>query len=216
VTGSGRRAPRVAIVDGGSASTAEIAEFERDRRELLRRGFSLGGAAIAAASIPLLWSVRSAFAQDEADGTVLASAINLERSAVIAYDSVLGGGLLTPAVSGVLRGFRDHEQEHADSWVTALTDLGGIPPAPPKGVAAVDDVAEGLGDVRSQADVLSFLIELETAAVAAYFDAHRTFGEARLLQTGASIMANEGQHLSVLRRTAGRNPIPNAFETGEK
>lgn len=207
---------RLLIVDGGEVSTAAVAEFERDRRELLRRGFSLGGAAIAAASIPLLWSVRSAFAQDEADGSVLASAINLERVTVIAYDSVISGGLLTPAVRSVARGFRAHEQEHADTWVTALTDLGGTPPAPPKGVAAVEDVAKGLGDVRSQADVLSFLIELETAAVAAYFDAHRKMGEARLLQTGASIMGNEGQHLSVLRRTAGQNPIPHAFETGEK
>jgi hypothetical protein len=208
--------PRVAIADGAGVSTTEIAAFERDRRELLRRGFALGGAAIAAASIPLLWSVRSAFAQDETDGSVLASAITLERVTVIAYDSVIGGGLLTPAVRGVARGFRAHEQEHADAWVTALTDLGGTPPAPPDGVAAVDDVAKGLGDVRSQADVLSFLIELETAAVAAYFDAHRKVGEARLLQTGASIMGAEGQHLSVLRRTAGQNPIPNAFETGEQ
>lgn len=208
-------ASRVVIADGGSASTAEVAEFERDRRELLRRGFRLGGAAIAVASIPLLWSVRNAFAVDDEDGAVLATAINLERATVLAYDSVIGGGLLTAAVRGVVRGFRAHEQEHAETWVTALTDLGGIPPAP-KGVAAVDDVAEGLSAVRSQADVLSFLIELETAAVAAYYDAHRKLGEARLLQTGASIMANEGQHLVVLRRTAGKNAIPNAFETGKK
>jgi len=205
---------RVAIADGGESSTAAIAEFERDRRELLRRGFALGGAAIAVATIPLLWSVRSAFAVDENDGAVLASAIDLERVTVIAYDNVLAGGLLTPGVRGVVRGFRDHEQAHADVLITALTDLGGTPPAPPAGVAAVDDVAEGLGAVRTQADALSFLIELETAAVAAYFDAHRKLGEAKLLQTGASIMANEGQHLAILRRAAGRDPIPNAFETG--
>lgn len=205
---------RVVIADGDAPSTAEVAEFERDRRALLRRGFGLGGAAIAAASIPLLWSVRNAFAQDDVDGAVLASAINLERVTVIAYDSVLAGGLLSPGVRGVVRGFRAHEQEHADTLVTALTDLGGTPPAPPKGTADVEKVVQGLRDVRSQADVLSFLIELETAAVAAYFDAHRRLGEARLLQTGASIMANEGQHLVVLRRTAGQDPIPNAFETG--
>ena len=211
-----RSRSRVVIADGGQAPTSELAEFERDRRELLRRGFALGGAAIAAASIPLLWSVRSAFAVDENDGAMLASAINLERVTVIAYDRVIGGGLLSPAVGGVVRGFRAHEQQHADVLITALTDLGGTPPAPPKGVAAVDDVAQGLGAVRSQADVLSFLIELETAAVAAYYDAHRKLGEAKLLQTGASIMANEGQHLVVLRRAAGQDPIPNAFETGEQ
>ncbi|HEV2776935.1 MAG TPA: ferritin-like domain-containing protein [Solirubrobacteraceae bacterium] len=196
---------------------AEIAEFERDRRELLRRGFGLGGAAVLASSIPLLWSVRSAFAEAGGDGDapILARAINVERVTVIAYDTLIGGGLLTPALRGVLSRFRAHEQEHEDAVVTALTSLGGTPPAPPKGVDDVDKVVEGLRDVRSRADVLTFLIELETAAVAAYFDAQAKFGEAKLLQMGASIMANEGQHLVVLRKAAGQDPVPNAFETGK-
>ena len=207
----------VPIADGGGSSTAEIGEFERDRRELLRRGFGLGGAAVLASSIPLLWSVRSAFAEAGGDGDapVLAQAINLERVSVSAYDTLIGRGLLAPALGVVLRRFRAHEQEHADALVTALTSLGGTPPAPPQGAADVDKVVEGLRDVRSRADVVTFLMELETAAVAAYFDAHAKFGEAKLLQTGASIMANEGQHLVVLRKAAGQNPIPNAFETGE-
>jgi rubrerythrin len=206
-------ASRVPIA-GGEDGCAEIERVERDRRELLQRGVGLGGAAIAAASIPLLWSVRSASAQDAGDAPFLNSAINLERAMVIAYDTVLGGGLLSPAVRRVLRRFRAQEQEHADALTTALTDLGGTPPAPPKGVADVDKIVEGLSGVRSQADVVSFLIQLETAAVAVYFDAHAELREAKLLQTGASIMANEGQHLVVLRRIAGKDPIPNAFETG--
>jgi hypothetical protein len=36
------------------------------------------------------------------------------------------------------------------------------------------------------------------------------------LKTGAQIMADEGQHLVVLREALGRNPAPNAFETGQK
>jgi hypothetical protein len=210
----------VVIADGGEVATAEIAEFERDRRALLRRGFGLGGAAIAAGSIPLLWSVRSAFASaqgdDDGDAPVLARLINIERVTVIAYDTVLGRRLLNPVLRETLGRFRSHEQEHEDALVTALTSLGGTPPAPPQGVADVDEVVEGLRDVRSRADVLTFLIELETATVAAYHDAQAAFGEAKLLQTGASIMANEGQHLVVLRRAADQDPIPNAFETGEQ
>jgi len=207
----------VAIFDGGVTSSGEIAAFERDRRELLRRGFGLGGAAVLASSIPLLWSVRSAFAEAGGDGDapILARAINLERVSVIAYDTLIGGAFMTPALGGALRRFRAHEQEHEDALVTALTSLGGTPPAPPQGVADVDKVVDGLRDVRSRADVLTFLIELETAAVAAYFDAHAKFGEAKLLQMGASIMANEGQHLVILRKAAGQDPVPNAFETGE-
>ncbi len=63
---------------------------------------------------------------------------------------------------------------------------------------------------------LVFAVELETAAVGAYYDAHQRLEDAKLLQAGASIMANEGQHLVVLRQLLGRSPVPNAFETGKK
>ena len=205
---------RITIADG-DADSAAIAAFERDRRDLLRRGFGLGGAAIAASSVPLLLSVRYAFAQTTSgDAEILQRAINLELVAVIAYEAVLEGGLLSPAVMRIVRRLRDHEQQHAGGLTTALTDLGGTPSAAPKGVADVDKVVKGLGDVKTQADVVNFAIELETAGVAAYHDAHAKLIETRLLQTGASIMASEGQHLVVLRRLVRRNPIPHAFETG--
>jgi rubrerythrin len=206
-------AQRIVIADG-DADTAQIAAFARDRRALLRRGFALGGAAIAASSIPLLWSVRTAFAEAKGDTALLARAISLEQVAVLAYDTAIAGGLLTPALLEVARTLRAHEQAHADTLTTALTDLGGTPPPAPKGVADIDKVVKGLSDVKSSADVVNFAIELETAAVAAYLDAQREFVEGKLMQTGASIMASEGQHLVVLRRAAGKDPVPAAFETG--
>jgi rubrerythrin len=205
---------RIVIADG-AADTDQVAAFERDRRELLRRGFALGGAAIAASSIPLLLSVRYAFAQTSGDVVILENAIDLEHVAVIVYDMAISGGLLSPAVLRIARRFRDHERQHADTLATALTDLGGTPPAPPKGAAPVDKVVKGLGDVKTQSDIANFAIELETAAVAAYHDAHVKLIEARLLQTAASIMANEGQHLVVLRRLVRKDPVPFAFETGQ-
>jgi ferritin-like protein len=208
------RAPRVVIADG-HADTAQIAEFERDRRHLLERGFGLGAAAIAASSVPLLLTVRNAFAQAGDDGKILQSAIDIERIAVIAYGAAIDSGLLSAGVEKVARQFRGHEQEHADALTTALTDLGGTPPPAPSGVKDVDKVVKGLGAVKSQADILNFAIELETAAVAAYYDAHRRLIDAKLLQTGASIMANEGQHLVVLRQAVKQDPVPNAFETGK-
>jgi rubrerythrin len=206
---------RIEIVDGDADSDV-VAAFEHDRRELLRRGFTLGGAAIAASSIPLLWSVRNAFADGSDDTTILTSAITLEHVAVIVYDTAIAGGLLSPALLRVARQFRGHEQQHADALTTALKDLGGTPPPLPKGVADVDKVVKGLSDVKSQADVVNFAIELETAAVAAYYDAQPKLVEARIMQTGASIMANEGQHLVVLRKAVHKDPVPNAFEPGAK
>jgi hypothetical protein len=205
---------RIVVADG-DADTGQIAAFERDRRALLRRGLMLGGAAVAASSVPLLLAIRNAFAAgDETDGTLLQKAITLERTLVLAYDRVIADGFLSD--TSLAPALRTHERRHAATFVTALTDLGGTPPAQPTGVAAVDKLAKGLDAVRDEAQTLSFLIELETAAVAAYHDAQAKFVEARLLQSGASIMASEGQHLVLLRQAARRPPVPDALETGSR
>jgi rubrerythrin len=209
-----RPAIRIAIADG-AADTAQVAAFERDRRELIRRGIGLGGAVVAASSIPLLWSVRNAFAAGGPDGDILAAAIKLERIAVLAYGVALDSKLLTPEFARVLRRFRDQEQAHADVLTTALKDLGGTP-GPDPAIEDIDSVVNGIGNVKSQADVAEFAIELETAAIAAYYDAQRKIIDAKLLQTGASIMANEAQHLVVLREAVKQDPIPDALVTGEK
>ncbi len=208
-------AARIAVADG-AADTAQIAAFERDRRDLLRRGLGLGGAVVAASSIPLLLMVRDAFAATETDATLLSTAITIERVSVLAYDTILGGSLLSGRTEALVRLLRGHERRHADTLTTALTDLGGEPPPAPAGVKAVDAVVKGLGTLGTKADVLAFAIALETAAVAAYYDAQAKFIEPRLLQTAASIMASEGQHLVLLREAAGRLPVPNAVETGNQ
>lgn len=206
-------APRIPFADD-AADTAAVAAFERDRRDLLRRGLALGGAALAASTIPLLLSARDAFAQATGDGAILQQAIKLEQVGVIAYATATGGRLLSPSAQRTLRRFGDHEQQHADTLTTALTDLGGAPLAPAKGIADVDKVVEGLAGAKNEAELVAVLIALELATVAAYHDAHANLNEARLLQTFATIMANEGQHLVVLRTIAGVEPVPNAFETG--
>lgn len=202
------------IVRDGDATTAQVAEWEADRRDLMRRGVALGGALVGASAIPLLLGVRNAFAQANTDGEILASAVGLEQVAVFAYQAAVDSKLLDKDSQRVAQKFRDQEQEHADGLTAALKAAGGSPPAKPKSVADVDKVLKGLGDVKNANDILAFAIELETAAVAAYYDAHQKLQDAQLLQTGAAIMANEGQHLVVLRKAAGKDLVPNAFETG--
>jgi len=205
---------RVVIVDG-DADSSQIAAFERDRRALIRRGLAFGGAVVAASSIPLLLSVRNAFAAGEADKTILAEAIRLERIAVLAYDKAIETGLLSRGVERLAKLIAGHEREHAGALTTALTDLGQPQPAQPT-AKDIGSVVKGIDDVNSQADILNFAIELETAEVAAYHDAQQKFYDAKLLQAGASIMASEGQHLVVLRQALNKPPVPNAFETGSK
>jgi rubrerythrin len=115
-------------------------------------------------------------------------------------------------VADVAKLFRDQEQEHADGLTQALEGLGGAAPRPP----APQEVEE-LGAVQSQEEFLRFAVELENMAVVAYIDAHRRLQSPDLLKTGAQIIANEGQHLVVLRQALGASPaesVPSAFEAG--
>jgi proteasome lid subunit RPN8/RPN11 len=89
----------------------------------------------------------------------------------------------------------------------ALKGLGGTPPS-----GHIAPLLETLSKARTKADVLAYLVALETMEVAAYYDAAKNFEATKLLQTGAQIMANEGQHLVVLRQALGRDPAPNAYE----
>jgi len=212
---------RLVIHDDADVPTSQIAEYESTRRDLLRRGIAVGGATVAASSVPLLLGVRNAFAQASGDRAILMSAIGLEQVAVFAYRAAIGSGALDPATKKVARRFKTQEQEHADGLRTALTGMGGTAPAAPQRVGEVDralgslGIRTPLGSLKHQKQILIFAIELEMAAVAAYYDAHQKLESPKLLTTGAQIMANEGQHLVILRSALGRDPLPNAFESGE-
>jgi rubrerythrin len=197
------------IITDGECDTAQIAEYEATRRDAVRRGLLAGGAIVAASSIPLLLNVRNAFGQASGDAAILEAAVGLEQTAVVAYDTAAGA---LPQIRSTARLFRDQEQEHADGLAAALEDLGGTPPEPPEA-----NEVKGLSAVKSVPQALTFAVELENMAVIAYIDAHRKLKSPALLKTGAQIMANEGQHLVVLRQALGATPaesVPSAFEAG--
>jgi rubrerythrin len=199
------------IIEDGDADTAAIAAYEATRRHAVRRGLAAGGAVLGAAFVPTLLSVREAFAVGpQNDAGILASAIRLENTAVAAYAAAVASGVLTPQFRRTAALFGRQEAEHAAALTAALKSLGGTPPA---GTDA--KLLAPLKNARSQQQVAQFAIELETMAVAAYYDASKKLRQARLLQTSAQIMSNEGQHLVVLRQTLGKNPVPQAFENGK-
>jgi hypothetical protein len=205
------RHPDRLFIEDGDADTAAIAAYEATRRDAVRRGLGAGGAVIGAALVPALLSVRDAFAATpQGDAAIVASAIRLENTAVAAYAAAVGSGVLTPQFRRTAALFGRQEAEHAAALTAALRGLGGTPPA---GTDA--KLLAPLKRARSQRQVAQFAIELEMMAVAAYYDASKKLQQARLLQTAAQIMSNEGQHLVVLRQALGGNPVPNAFENGK-
>jgi len=198
------------ILEDGEADTAALAAYEATRRDAVRRGLAAGGAVIGAALVPTLLSVRNAFAAADGDAAIVASAIRLENTAVAAYAAAVKSGLLSPSARRAAALFGSQEAQHAAALTAALKGMGGTPPA-----GTESKLLAKLSGLRSQRQVLEFAVELETMAVAAYHDAARKLRDLRLLQTGAQIMANEGQHLVVLRQALGKDPVPNAFETGK-
>jgi rubrerythrin len=199
------------IIEDGDADTAAIAAYEATRRDAVRRGLAAGGAVIGAALVPALLSARDVFAAaPQNDAGILSSAIRLENTAVAAYAAAINSGVLTPRFRRTAALFGRQEAEHAAALTAALKSLGGTPPA---GTDA--KLLAPLKSARNQKQVAQFAIELETMAVAAYYDASKKLQQARLLQTSAQIMSNEGQHLVVLRQALAKDPVPNAFENGK-
>jgi rubrerythrin len=201
------------IIRDGDVDTAVIAEYEQSRRDLMRRGLVVGGAVVAATTVPFLLGARNAMAQAEGDAAILEAAIGLEQTAVFAYKAAADSGKLGKATA-VATLFAKQEQEHADALIQALEGLGGKAPAKPKGVEDVEGLAKAAGGDAT--DILNYAVEIETMAVGAYYDAHGKLKTPELLSAGASIMANEAQHLVVLRQALKKNPSPDAFVTGGK
>jgi rubrerythrin len=141
------------------------------------------------------------------DAEILNNVLARELAAVRAYERTLP--LLRGRHLAAAREFRAHEQEHVDAVVKALRGLGE--PADP---AEEEIESEGL---RTQADALEFLYEVESVSVAGNLRAisHLTAPWPRSLL--GSIAANQAQHLVLLRRALAADDaesIPGAFEDG--
>ena len=180
---------------------------EATRRAAVRRGL---GAVVAAGLVPALLSPHEALAAaPKSDAAILAAAIRLENTAAAAYAAVAGNGALTPQLRRSATLFAHQEAEHAAALASALRVLGVTPPAGPDA-----KLLAPLHRARTQKQVVTFVVGLENMIVAAYHDAFKHLRQAAVLQRIAQIVANEGQHLVVLRQTLGGDPAPNAFETG--
>jgi hypothetical protein len=149
----------------------------------------------------------SASAEKEADAEVLNEILGRQEAAVVAYDHALhglGGHSLASA-----RLFRVQEQEHLDAILRSLRSLvaEADPPSEPIDVAGL----------KSEAEYLNFLYELESGTIAIELTAiaKLTTPSARMML--AATVANQAQHLVLLRRELGADPaesVPGPFESG--
>ncbi len=104
--------------------------------------------------------------------------------------------------------FLGQELAHASTLAGLIKQAGG---------KAVEPRARyALGHPARRRDILALLHRLEAAQLAAYLELIPALTRSRCAPTAAAIMANDAQHLAVLRQELGQAPVPSPFATGRE
>jgi hypothetical protein len=93
--------------------------------------------------------------------------------------------------------------------ITQLSNLVTVAHGAPHGPRPSYD----LGRPRSEMQVLELIHRAEQATIRAYLDAIPKLTPGAARAAAASILANEAQHVSVIRRNLGLDPVPDALVT---
>jgi len=177
------------------------------RAQLFTRG-AKGGAALLVAGSATGFFAGSA-AADTISDTDLAYARLLVAAELLASDfytqaiasKQLGGDALK-----YLKRALFNEQEHYQS-VSGILSGAGQPPA----VAEDFDFSYPKGTFDSPASIAKLGVTLETAFLGAYLGAVGALQSSSLKQPVARIAASEAEHLSVVTRLSGADPIGVSF-----
>ena len=185
----------------------------RSRRSFLRTagaGFAAGSGLLLAgcgggsgANKKLAAEESVTLAIRASDVEILNGALDLEHMAIAAYTA--GIPLLTGRARAAAVRFLGQELTHATALSGAIKGSGGKP-NPPRS-------SYDLGSPRGEAQVLATLDTIEGTLIDVYLDAIPKLSPGWLRADVASILANEGQHISVLRSARGLAPAPSAFLT---
>ena len=147
--------------------------------------------------------------QAQGDAAVLNATLELEHTAIAAYE--IGLGLLKGKAREEGQTFLEHEREHAAALARAISDLGTVPFKPrPR-----SDYASGFPPLHTASQFLEFALDVENTAVAAYLDSLSALNTDPLRGEVASIMTAEAEHMAVILGLLGRPQVPSAFVTGE-
>lgn len=178
----------------------------------MRRALLLAMAAVATAAALVACGsggggTTTAVPDKAADAEVLDGVLARQMAAIKAYDHslrALGGQALAAA-----RLFRAQEQEHVDAILKALRGLGAKAEPTPETIDS--------GGLKTEAEYLVFLYEVESATIDTELSAISNLSDAWPRSLLASTVANQAQHLVLLRRALGAKPletVPEPFENG--
>ena len=146
-------------------------------------------------------------AEREADVATLNQILGRQRAAVAAIDRTLAS--MRGRNRALALRLRIQEEEHTVAILEALRDLDGSEEVTAEEIAS--------GPLRSEAERLTFLYEIESATIEDELAAIASLDSASARTVLASTVANQAQHLVLLRRALGAKPdewVPAAFEDG--
>jgi hypothetical protein len=144
----------------------------------------------------------------DSDAAVLGALLDQENSSIAAYTLLatkLHGAPLASA-----RRFLGHERRHAAAMAAAIRALG-TSPSPPH---PQSEYEAGFPRLRNARDALSFALDVETTAIAAYADGIGKIATDSARATAAAILVTESEHAAVALGELGRPQVPQAFVTG--
>ena len=144
--------------------------------------------ALAAAAAVLARPAAALAATDEP--AILTGLIEREQAAAFAYARAARAPLAA------------QEDEHARALASELAAMGIEAPPKPRAASELDPAAR-----RALRGGTEEAIALEQSLLDAYESAIRGLEQPQVLQTAATVMASHAQHLAMLRREAGRDPL---------
>lgn len=186
------------------------------RRQLLIAGAAVaagGGVAVALASggggDPKRKRVETVSPEQAmGDATALNTLLDLERAAIAGYG--VAAARLRGRALRTAREFEGHERRHAAALEQTIRRLGGTP-APQR---PAEEYLATFPRLRSDRDALSFALDLETTAVAAYADAMPKIVTDGVRAALGAILVAESEHQAVVLGELGRPQVPQPFVTG--
>ncbi|HVX34209.1 MAG TPA: ferritin-like domain-containing protein [Solirubrobacterales bacterium] len=141
------------------------------------------------------------------DAQLLDRVLSRQEAAVEAFAAV--GPSLPPRLARMAAYFRAQEQEHVDAVLKALRGLGSPAEPTPEPIDA-----SGLASERAR---LVFLYEVESATIDEELSAISKLEAPWPRSLLASTVADQAQHLTLLRQALGAGPlasVPVPFENG--
>ncbi len=142
----------------------------------------------------------------QADLEILGQLLALERRTIAGYTAAIP--LLDKPQAKAARQFLNQELLHAGELLGLIRAAGATPP---QRAASYD-----LGGPSGARDVLGLLHGLERAQIGAYLEAIPRLAPGPVRAAAATILANDAQHIAILRLLQGSPAVPSAFVTASE